>query len=132
MSRVRDRYSPFPMDSGIDRILRRDEGKEVETGPAADISPAFSPLKPRLEQLYALPNLEDYLAAMLAPLVNEPLLLLPNRFNNALRDAVESLDALAEEDPRLARLLSRAARMMRDQVALRELVQMYRSALLKG
>jgi type III secretion protein X len=132
MSRVRDRYSPFPMDSGIDRILRRDEGKEVETGPAADISPAFSPLKPRLEQLYALPNLEDYLAAMLAPLVNEPLLLLPNRFNNALRDAVESLDTLAEEDPRLARLLSRAARMMRDQVALRELVQMYRSALLKG
>jgi type III secretion protein X len=120
------------MDSGIDRILRRDEGKEVETGPAADISPAFSPLKPRLEQLYALPNLEDYLAAMLAPLVNEPLLLLPNRFNNALRDAVESLDTLAEEDPRLARLLSRAARMMRDQVALRELVQMYRSALLKG
>jgi hypothetical protein len=132
MSRVRDRYSPFPMDSGIDKILRRDEAKEVETGSAADISPAFSPVRPRLEQLYALPNLEDYLAAMLAPLINEPLLLLPHRFNNALNDAVEGLDAQAEQDPRLARILKRAARMMRDQAALRELVQMYRSALLKG
>jgi type III secretion protein X len=132
MSRIGDRNSPFPMDRGIDKILRREESKEVDTGPAADISPAFSPVKPRLEQLYALPNLEDYLAAMLAPSINEPLLLLPQRFNNALQDAVEVLEEEADEDPRLARLLRRASRLMRDQVALRDLVQMYRSALLKG
>jgi type III secretion protein X len=132
MSRIGDRNSPFPMDRGIDKILRREESKDVDTGPASNLSPAFSPVKPRLEQLYALPNLEDYLAAMLAPSINEPLLLLPQRFNNALQDAVEVLEEEADEDPRLARLLRRASRLMRDQVALRDLVQMYRSALLKG
>jgi hypothetical protein len=49
-----------------------------------------------------------------------------------LQDAVEVLEEEADEDPRLARLLRRASRLMRDQVALRDLVQMYRCALLKG
>jgi type III secretion protein X len=130
MSRVRD--TPFPMDHGIEKILHADEGRLVDTGPSAEISPAFSPTKPRLEQLFALPNLEDYLAAQLAPSINDPSLLLPHRFNNALRISLDSLYAASEEDPRNARILRRAMALMRDQVSLRELVQMYRSALLKG
>ena len=119
------------MDTGIDKIFRADEAV-VESGPITDISPAFSPVKPRLEQLYAMPNLEDYIASALAPLINEPSLMLPNRFNNALRAAMDELDAVAEEDPRNVRILRRAKRLLDDQVALRDLVHMYRQALLKG
>jgi hypothetical protein len=123
--------TPFPMDRGIEKILHA-EDLGVEGGPVADISPAYSPLKPRLEQLYALPNLEDYIAGQLAPLILETSLLLPHRFENALRGGVDDLEAEAEEDPRNARILRRAARLMGDQVSLRDLLRMYRLALLKG
>ncbi|MBC7599812.1 MAG: hypothetical protein H7238_12455 [Polaromonas sp.] len=123
--------TPFPMDSGIDKILRLNDEK-IDTGPVAEISPAFTPVKPRLEQLYAQPNLEDYLTAELAPVMNEAGLLMPNRFNRALMDGQDELRAQEEADPRNARILRAARTLMGDQVALRELVQMYRSALLKG
>ncbi|HVZ45046.1 MAG TPA: hypothetical protein VHA82_14645 [Ramlibacter sp.] len=130
MSRIRHQ-TPFPMDRGIDKILHADD-LGVDTGTSAELSPAFSPTKPRLEQLYALPNLEDYLASQLAPLVNEPAVLLRNRFEKALREGVESLLAAEEEDPRNAHLFRRARRLMGEQAQLRELVQMYCQALLKG
>jgi type III secretion protein X len=129
MRRVRN--ATFSLDQGIEKIFHAEDEK-VDGGTVGDISPAFSPIKPRLEQLYALPNIEDYLMAQLAPLINEPALLKPTRFNNALRASLESLEAAAEEDPRNARILRRAARLMGDQVTLRDLVQMYRYALLKG
>jgi type III secretion protein X len=119
------------MDSGIDKILHLDD-ERIDTGPVAELSPAFSPTKPRLEQLYAQPNLEDYIAAELAPEMYEAGLLMPNRFGRALRDGEDELTAEEEKDPRNARILRAARRLMSDQVALRDLVQMYRSALLKG
>jgi hypothetical protein len=134
MSRVRDKNpSPFPMDRGIDKILHADESRHVETGPAVDLSPAFSPLKNRLELLYyADPNLEEYLAQELAPLIDEAGLLMPNRFGAALRDGVEGLNAQAEDDPRSATDFRRAARIMGEQVTMRDLAQMYRSVVVKG
>ncbi|WP_194792868.1 hypothetical protein [Caenimonas koreensis] len=130
MSRIQN--TPFPMDRGIDKILRLDEDEKVDVGVAGDISPAFSPVKPRLEQLYAMPNLEDYIAGQLAPSLSEPSLLMPSRFNRALREGEQQLELEEEKDPRNARILRAARRLMHDQVALRDLVQMYRSALLKG
>ena len=117
---------------GIDKILRADDEKSVETGPAGDISPAFTPVKPRLEQLYSMPNLDDYIANELAPLMAEAGLLMPNRFNRALRDGEDELKAAEEDDPRNARILRAARRLMADQATMRDLVTMYRSALLKG
>lgn len=130
MSRVRN--TPFPMDRGIEKILRADDDKNVEIGPAGDISPAFSPVKPRLEQLYAMPNLDDYIASELAPLMAEAGLLMPSRFNRALRDGADELKEAEDADPRNARILRAARRLMGDQASLRDLVTMYRSALLKG
>lgn len=124
--------NPSPaLDRGIEKIVHAEEEK-VAPGSVADISPAFSRTRPRLEQLYALPNIEDYLMAQLAPFTGEPALLRPTRFNSVLRASLDALHAAAEEDPRNARILRRAAKLMSDQVALRELVQMYRYALLKG
>lgn len=132
MKRVGTGSTPFPMDRGIEKILRANEDDKIECGPVADISPAFSPIRPRLEQLYALPNLEDYLSSQLAPLIGDPGLLLPSRFEKALQEGVASLLASEGEDPRNAHFFRRARRLMSEQAKLRELVQMYRRALLKG
>ncbi|WP_048439637.1 hypothetical protein [Caenimonas sp. SL110] len=131
-TRIQPHITPFPMDRGIDKILHLIEDEKVDGATAGDIAPAFSPVKPRLEQLYALPNLEDYLASQLSPLMDEAGLLMPNRFNRALRDGEEELKEDEEEDPRRARILRAARRLLGDQVALRELVKMYQMALLKG
>jgi type III secretion protein X len=130
MGRVRN--TPFPMDRGIEKILRAEDDRNVETGPAGDVSPAFSPVKPRLEQLYAMPNLDDYITSELAPLMTEAGLLMPNRFNRALRDGADELKGAEDADPRNARILRAARRLMGDQATMRDLVTMYRSALLKG
>lgn len=131
MSRIRP-TTPFPMDRGIEKILRSDEDGGVDTGASAELSPAFSPVKPRLEQLYPLPNLEDYLAQETMPSAMEASLLLPGKFERALRDAVDSFLAAEEEDPRNAHVFRRARKLMGEQATLRDLVRMYRSALLKG
>jgi hypothetical protein len=131
-NRVRDNGSVFPMDRGIDKILRRDDGPHVETGTAGDVAPPSSFDKPRLEQLYALPNLDDYLARELAPLVDDPGVLSPNRFNNALRAAIEVLGEDAQHDSRKARILRGALRTFKAQEELNELLEMFRRALLKG
>jgi hypothetical protein len=123
--------TPFPMDRGIEKILRAEE-ERVDTGPVGELTPAFSPVKPRLEQLFSMPNLEDYIAAELAPSIVEASVLLPSKFERALNDAVEALLAAEEEDPRNAHAFRRARKLMGEQSTLRELVRMYRSALLKG
>lgn len=130
MSRIRN--TPFPMDRGIEKILRSEDESIAESGPVAEISPAFSPVKPRLEQLYPLPNLEEYLNEELRPLPTGASLLLPNRFERALRDAMDALLAAEGEDPRNAHVFRRARKLMGEQASLRDLVRMYRSALLKG
>lgn len=129
---TRVRNTPFPMDHGIEKILRVDEERRVDTGTAGDLSPAFSPVKPRLEQLYAMPNLDDYIASQLAPSMTEAGLLMPSRFHRALREGAEELKLAEEADPRNARILRAARRLMGDQASLRDLVTMYRSALLRG
>lgn len=134
-TRIQQHITPFPMDRGIDKILHLIEDEKVDGADAGDISPAFSPVKPRLEQLYALPNLEDYIASQLSPTMHEAGLLMPNRFSRALRDGQEDLqegEDEEEQDPRRARILRAARRLLGDQVALRELVKMYQMALLKG
>jgi hypothetical protein len=131
MTRVGDSALPFPLDRAIEKIVRGAHRK-VDPGPAADLSPAESQSRPLLEQLFALPNLEDYLASELAPCIADPSLLLPGRFEQALREGLDALLAAEQEDPRNAHLFRRATRLMREQSELRDLVQMYRQALLKG
>jgi type III secretion protein X len=79
-----------------------------------------------------MPNLDDYITSELAPLMTEAGLLMPNRFNRALRDGADELKGAEDADPRNARILRAARRLMGDQATMRDLVTMYRSALLKG
>jgi hypothetical protein len=91
-------------------------------------------MRQRLDQLYAMPNLDDYLIEEMAPAVGEGSLLLPHRFAQGLQAALTLLEreAARDEQKRHARVLQRAIDVLSDQLALRDLLRAYVSALYKG
>jgi hypothetical protein len=129
---VKPRIEPltFTFDYGIEAILR--DVEHDDPLPAADVGPAFSPLKPRLDQLYALPNIEDYLYAELAPVIAESAMLLPYRFWQSVSSARMRLAADSAREPRHSRTLNRAAAVLDDQRGMFALLQDYRLALVQG
>lgn len=124
---------PVRIDQGITKILRgpvqRGEERPSSTN---NYSPAYTPTRQRLDELYAMPNLDDYLIEEMAPLVNEGSLLLPHRFVAELAAARELLRRERERQKRHARIFSRAIDLLSDQMELRDLLQSYLSALYKG
>lgn len=124
---------PTRIDQGIEKILRGpiqcSDERPVNTN---NYSPAYTATRQRLDQLYAMPNLDDYLIEEMAPLVNEGSLLLPHRFVAELAAAREMLRRERERRKRHERILSRAIDLLSDQMELRDLLQSYLSALYKG
>ncbi len=124
---------PMRIDQGIEKILRgpvkRTDDRVAITN---NYSPAYTATRQRLDELYAMPNLDDYLIAEMAPLVTEGSLLLPHRFARELGEARELLRQARERQKRHARVFSRAIEVLSDQMELRDLLQTYLSALYKG
>jgi hypothetical protein len=129
MSVQRVGSSLFKFDSGIDGIVR---GSQAEQLPSAEVGPASVAQKSLLDQLYALPNLEDYLWSQVAPEIGEAALLLPHRFWQAVESARERLLSVAAGDARNARVLQRAVAVLDDQSELFGLLQQYRLTLVAG
>lgn len=133
--RIRRTPAPVPLriDQGIEKILRAParpaDDRATITG---NVSPAYTATRQRLDELYAMPNLDDYLIAEMAPLVAEGSLLLPHRFARELAEARERLRKERERQKRHARIFSRAIEVLSDQMDLRDLLQSYLSALYKG
>lgn len=126
---------PLKIDRGIEKILRasvKRGGERLAVG--GQYAPAYSPMRQRLDQLYAMPNLDDYLIEEMAPAVGEGSLLLPHRFAQGLQAALTLLEreAARDEQKRHARVLQRAIDVLSDQLALRDLLRAYVSALYKG
>ncbi|MES3002880.1 MAG: hypothetical protein V4787_19480 [Pseudomonadota bacterium] len=124
--------SPLVFTTGIDKIIRSSQAPAQAPPSINDIAPSMTPTTPRLEQLYPLFNLEDYVARQVAPALNEAALMLPRRFDPALAAAMALLDEGADDTTLEGRVLRRARRLLKDQVGLRDLLRMYRSALLQG
>jgi hypothetical protein len=130
MSDTRIGSGAFVFERGIDTIVHGED--RPAPLPPGEVSPAFSPLRPRLEQLYPLPTYEDYLRTELAPLLAEAGLLLPYRFGQAISSARARLLAAAARNARHARLLGRAVEVLDDQTENLALLQGYRMALMQG
>ncbi len=137
--RIRPTPPPVPLriDQGIEKILRApvrsaDERADARAAITGNCSPAYTATRQRLDELYAMPNLDDYLIAEMAPLVAEGSLLLPHRFVRELGEARELLRQSRERQKRHARVFSRAIDVLSDQMDLRDLLQSYLSALYKG
>jgi type III secretion protein X len=89
-----------------------------------------------LDELLAPRNLESFLDEAVRPELPDRDILVPVNFAEAVDEALATLTSAAQErqaaDPQAARGLQRAARVLTEEVGMRELLRMYRSALLQG
>ena len=125
-------------ERGIDSIVDAPEAPETLLLPDwhVDLEPSALAHQAALAELLQAENLESLLEASVRPELAERWLLAPQRFRAAM-EAVLALFARTAEsrryaNPRLGKLLDRAARVLADEIELRELLQMYRYALLQG
>jgi type III secretion protein X len=126
---------PF-FDRGIDDITFK--GTEA-TPDLPDRQGAMIPglaQRRRLDDLLAVNNLESFLEEAIRPELPDRDILVPANFSRAVDDALATLSRAAQErqaaDPQAARSLQRAVRVLTEEVGLRELLRMYRNALLQG
>ena len=89
-------------------------------------------VRAQLSQLLEKPNTTRFLEEALRPEIGDRDLLMPSRFADVLKDALESLSSLADSGAGDSRVLNRAVRLLKEETNLRELVAMYRSALYQG
>lgn len=123
-------------ERGIDSITFK--GGEAAQGlpDQRELTPADHAERPQLDQLLAMPNLDDYLDQSIRPDLENRDLLLPTRFRQVMDGALATLEkeALGAQagDPDTAKVLNRAVRLLNEENALRDLLQMYRSVLYQG
>lgn len=126
------RYNGLSFDRGIEQIVHTQDVSVTTLPDHQDLTPAELNSRPQLEQLLAMPNLADYLENHLRPELLNKDILSPTRFRQALDSALKMLRDAAEQDPSSAKQLNRAARLLGEEADLRDLLQMYRSALYQG
>lgn len=133
--------SHLSFDRGIDRIIHASEGKAGALPEREQAQPPDMAARPQLETLLALPTLDDALDAAVRPQLHNRDLLVPARFRQALDQTLERLGQAAQQAQEArptddgsdtARTLNRAVRLLKEESALRDLLQMYRSALYQG
>ncbi|MDB5839529.1 MAG: hypothetical protein JWQ23_1481 [Herminiimonas sp.] len=125
------RSNPFVISHGIDSVVH-DFHVPVELPSRAGLRPAEADARPQLDRLLALPNIDEFILAELLPDLVDSAILTPARFRAVLGGTLSGLRAAAEAKPRAARALGRAARLLADEVSMRDLLHMYQTALLQG
>lgn len=123
-------------DRGIDSITFKG-GEALQGLPDQhELTPADHAQRPQLEALLAQANTDSFLEESIRPELEDRDLLLPGKFRQAMDGALGTLRNAVQEqqtqDPDTAKVLNRAVRLLNDEVGLRDLLQMYRSALYQG
>lgn len=123
---------PFRPDPRVDTVTYPKQPSDYgdvpsRPGNSPDAAPAST-----ISALHGQADLDTYLAQQLRPPYLSPVLLAPARFSTALEQAQHDLQCTAEQQPDAATALNRAARLLGDELDLRGLMTMYRSALLQG
>lgn len=122
-------------ERGLDNITYANTTEVTNLPPQSELAPAEMRSQ-MLAQLLSLPNIASFLEEAIRPDIEDREQLVPGRFRQALTATLsalnESAEALQESDPEGAKLLNRAIRVLREDASLRELVQMYRSAVHQG
>jgi hypothetical protein len=132
------------MSAAIDHGLRLDRGlTQILQGPSAQpsalpgqqqLDPAESLARQQLDELLAPRGLAARLEAALVPQVADRSLLLPGAFRAALEQARAALQQAASRRsaPQDQRALRLAARVLDEDLSLRDLAAMYRNVLHQG
>lgn len=126
---------PF-FDRGIERVVDAPVPVEVPWLPdEPGLVPSAQGQPNAVDELFAHENLESLLDRWVRPQI-QPELLTPTRFRVAIAAAAAEFAHAAEirrfANPRVGKLLDRAGRLLQEEKDLRELLQMFRSALLQA
>ena len=128
------KFDGFAFDRGIDRIIRNDQlGTTLPD--ASHLPPSEAASSAELDKLLALPNLQDYLAALLQPEVTDRSMLTPYGFQQALHAAIDTLRGQRRQhaaSDAAAEPLDKALQLLDRESELRDLVSAYRSSLYPG
>ena len=122
----------FNFDRGIDRILHGNS-LGLPLPASGQLLPTEAVTRPELERLLSLTNLQDFLAGALRPEIENKTLLTPPGFHLALRNCLAGLHKQAAGlGDKKGKALIKAAAILDEEANLRDLLQMYRSALYQG
>lgn len=116
---------------GLDRIVRGSPAP-APFGASASLVPAEVPAVSQLDQLFAMPDIDDFLAQTLQPVLSDSSLLQPSLFRDALQRAPEQLRRAAELAPQHALRLGRCAGALPEVQALHAQLNEYLSSLVQG
>lgn len=122
---------PFNAASGIDQILRQPLAPLLLPEQQA-LEPAQISDRPRLESLFYRGSINDFVAAKLRPDLIGSEILAPAQFRSALTETRANLSRIARANQGSAKKLGRLTRLLEEDSALFDLLQMYWSALLQG
>ncbi|CAN7188961.1 hypothetical protein [Acidovorax sp. Leaf78] len=139
------RISGLMFDRGIDSITYAQQDAQAMLPERGESAPPDVGSRAQLSTLLDKPSIDDFLDTATRPQIANRDLLVPSRFREALDNTLQQLrDAAAQwqspagtEAPAQGRddelrVLNRATRLLTEEVGLRDLVQMYRSALYQG
>lgn len=119
-------------DRGIDRVITQTDAPQGHLPTNGRLAPSDGRVMPKLEQLLAAPNIGNRLAAELAPRMEDRDMLLPDQFHRTLHAAQDRLASESRNHPEHKALFREAQNVLKEERDLRDLVDMYRSALFKG
>lgn len=132
----------LPFDRGIDSISYVGVQTPTALPERTASAPAELGSRPHLSVLLDRPSLDDLVSESIRPSMLNRDLLMPVKFRQALDGALQHLKNAAIRIPESGqqesggddrlRVLNRATRLLNEEVNLRDLVQMYRSALYQG
>ena len=131
------RISGLVFDRGIDSITYAQQDAQPTLPERGESAPPDVGARAQLSALLDRPSSDDFLESSTRPQIANRDLLVPARFRERLDNALQQLrDVAAQRQPAGGddelRILNRATRLLSEEVGLRDLVQMYRSALYQG
>ena len=127
------RWNGLAFDRGLVEVSHLRGGFDTALPQPRQLDPAEALAEPQLEALLAARGFDALLEQALLPVPQQRALLLPLSFRHALEDARDAVHAaIPAAAPATARLLARAERALNEDLALRDLAQMYRSVLVQG
>lgn len=131
------RISGLVFDRGIDSITYAQQDAQPTLPERGESAPPDVGARAQLSALLDRPSIDDFLESSTRPQIANRDLLVPARFRERLDNALQQLrDVAAQRQPAGGddelRILNRATRLLSEEVSLRDLVQMYRSALYQG
>ena len=131
------RISGLVFDRGIDSITYAQQDAQPTLPERGESAPPDVGARAQLSALLDRPSIDDFLESSTRPQIANRDLLVPARFRERLDNALQQLrDVAAQRQPAGGddelRILNRATRLLSEEVGLRDLVQMYRSALYHG